>query len=190
MELGATPSVDRRIDMRPRMRQAGVVLSAFTHRFPSAWTASADVSRRSIRLTAGCPGGRGDPLPPPAVRLGVGAGPLAADALRRATRRSPSRMASGGGSGLIGSVALSLMQEEALHYIVQAEDRFSRRVRRIRTGKYLPRMRTTDPFRTFLPASSDIRSEGKSGSEGGGHDISMSWPIFVTRDSGGIRCDP
>lgn len=67
---GATPSVNRRIEMQPFNRQAGVGLSAFTHRFPPSRAASADrtLAVRSVSARVVQEGGS-DPFLHPADEL-------------------------------------------------------------------------------------------------------------------------
>ena len=71
----------------------------------------------------------GNPFPP-SCGLPHLDGPLAADALRLATRRSPSRLVSGGGSGLIGSVALSFQRKEAPRDVPQQDKRYAKTIAR------------------------------------------------------------
>ena len=117
--LGAAPSSTVGSEVQPCDRQAGVGLSAFTHRFPPHERPARTAPHPPIRRGAARPRGlAAKPCTPllgePACKV-----PLDADALRRVIRMGPSRMAGGGysdahkGPGVVTEVRMTFVSGAA-----------------------------------------------------------------------------
>lgn len=103
--LGAAPSSTVGSEVQPCDRQAGVGLSAFTHRFPPSRRPARTATHPPIRWSATRPRGLAAKPCTPLLDAHVTARVLGTDALRRLIRRSPSRLNSGGGSEPVGGLA-------------------------------------------------------------------------------------